>query len=106
MSFVQKAGTLEAIITMLEGHPSYPRKAEWSVNALKAKLAELQKHNIAVSEAQGLLAKARGEAKRLAFDRKTGIVGIARMTKRYIKLILGGKADLYRSISKIKFRNH
>jgi len=105
LSFVQKVGTLEAIINLLDGHPAYPTDAEWSVDALKVRLAELQQHNITVGETRGLLTQARTKAKGLVFNRRTGILGIARMTKRYLRLILGANADLYKSISRIKFKS-
>lgn len=104
LGFAQKAATLEAIITMLDGHPNYPTEAEWSVSALRITLAEMQQHSIAVAEKLGVLTKARAEVKQLVFDRKNGILGLVRKTKRYLRLTLGRKADLYRSISKIKFR--
>ena len=105
LSYDNKVVTLESIIKFLEGHPSYnPTEPEFTVAGLKEKLAMLNAHNAAINDAKSHLVSARGDAKKMIFDRKTGVCGRARMVKRYLRTILGTETELYRSISKVKFK--
>jgi hypothetical protein len=105
LSYDSKVVTLEAIISYLEHHPAYnPTEQAFTIEGLKATLAELKAHNTEVMDAKSMLTKVRGKAKETIFDQKTGICGRARMVKKYLRTILGQRADLYRSISKVKFK--
>lgn len=105
LSFDNKVVTLQSIIKFLEKQPSYnPKEAEFSIEGLKEKLAALEAHTAAVNDAKSELISARGESKKLIFDRKTGVFGRARMAKRYLRTILGSQSELYRSISKVRFK--
>ena len=106
LSYDNKVVTLESIIKFLEEHPSYsPMEPEFSIAGLKEKLAALHAHNAAVTTAKAELTQIREKAKELIFDRKIGVRGRAKMAKRYLRTILGTKSDLYKSISKVKFKN-
>jgi hypothetical protein len=106
LSFDNQAVTLESIIRFLEDKPLYnPTEPQFTIEGLKAKLAELQACNTAINDAKSELTNIRAMARKMIFDRKSGVYGKARMTKRYLKAILGRDADLYKSISKVKFKN-
>jgi len=105
LSFDSKVVTLESIIRYLEEKPSYnPTETEFTIEGLKEKLASLYAHNEAVRDARSRLINMREGAKRTIFDRRTGVFGRARMTKRYLKVVLGTDTDLYKAIDKVKFR--
>jgi hypothetical protein len=105
LSYDSKVVTLESLIKFLEERPAYnPTEPFFSIESLKEKLAELSTHNTAIINAKSELIRVRGEAKKLIFDRTSGIFGKARMTKRYLRTILGRNDELYKSISKVKFK--
>jgi hypothetical protein len=105
LSFDNKVVILESIIKFLEEHASYnPTEPEFSIAGLKEKLATLKAHNLRIIDAKSELVNSRGKAKEVVFDRRTGIFGRSRMVKKYLRTILGPKAELYKSISKIRFK--
>lgn len=105
LSFDNKVITLESIIKFLEAHPSYnPTEPEFTIAGLKEKLATLNAHNTAINDAKSELVRSRVQAKKMIFDRQTGIAGKARMTKRYLRTILGANTEMYKSINRIKFK--
>jgi len=106
LSFDNKVVTLESIIKYLEEQGSYnPTEPEFAVKGLKEKLAQLNAHNTAIIGAKSELVSLRGEAKKLIFDQETGVFGRARLTQKYLRAILGVNTELYKSISKVKFKN-
>ncbi|HYG04197.1 MAG TPA: hypothetical protein VD927_17240 [Chryseosolibacter sp.] len=106
LSFDNKVVTLESIIRFLEDKPAYnPTESEFSIDGLKETLSGLQAHNTAVIEAKFALSNIRGQAKAMIFGRQTGVFGKTRMTKVYLKTILGRDTDLYRSINNVKLKS-
>jgi hypothetical protein len=105
LSYDGKVMTMESIISFLEQRPVYkPTETEFTIGGLKAKLEELNSHNAIINDAKSKLTRARQTANQMSFDRKTGIHGRARMAKKYLRTILGSNAELYKSISKVKFK--
>lgn len=105
LSYDNKVVTLESIIKFLEVHPSYnPAEPEFTIAGLKEKLAALHAHNTAINDAKSELIRSRVQAKKMIFDHQTGITGKARMTKKYLRTILGANTEMYKSISRIKFK--
>lgn len=105
LSYDSKVVTLESIISYLENHPTYnPTEPEFTVEGLKTKLEELSTLTANVNDAKSNLTKARAMANITIFDHKTGIYGRARMTKKYLRTILGPRAELHRAISKVRFK--
>jgi hypothetical protein len=106
LSFDNKVVNMEAMIQFLEDHPAYrPTEWEFSADGLKQKLAMLTDANTLANQARSALTGSRAKAKKLVFDRSTGIYGRARMAKKYLRVALGSDADLYKAVKKIKFKN-
>jgi hypothetical protein len=105
LSYDNKVVTLESIIEFLQEHPSYnPTECEFTLAGLKNKLEDLNAHNQRIIDAKSELVDSRGKARKIIFDRKSGIFGKSRMVKKYLRTILGPDAELYKSVSKIRFK--
>lgn len=105
LSYEIKVSTLESVIALLEGNPGYcPTSEDLTLEALKGRVQVLKDSNSSIIRAQAHLRAARTRVKEVVFDRESGIHGKARMTKRYLRSILGADNDLYRSVSRIRFK--
>jgi hypothetical protein len=105
LSFDNKVVIFESMIRFLEEHPLYhPNEAQFTIEGLKERLESLKALNSAINEAKSQLTNVRAQAKGVIFNKKNGVFGRARMTRQYLKAVLGGDNDLYKSISKVKFK--
>lgn len=105
LSYDNKVVILESIVKFLEDKASYnPTEPAYTIEGLKDRLATLQAHNEAVAKSRSTLVSVRSQAKSMIFDRKAGMFGKATMMKKYLKTIVDQHTDLYRSISKVKFK--
>jgi hypothetical protein len=93
LSFADKASNFLSLAKTLQALPAYTsNEPELKVPALIAKAAVLQQLNRKVYEAKIAMSAARLQRDRLFYRQNTGVVDVAKASKRYIKAVFGTRS--------------
>lgn len=104
MSYDNRLDNFDKLIRHLNSIPQYvPNETDLSIEGLSAIYADLKSKNSDVISALVIISNARIARNEILYNKKTGMVSIAKNVKNYIKSIFGATSPQYKQISSITF---
>ncbi len=105
LDFDSRVDNFEGLVKVVSLEPSYlPNEADLQLSSLTTFAANLREINTAVLNAQVTVSNARAMRNRLLYE-SSGIHGLARVVKRYVKGVFGFQSVAYNQIRSLRFTN-
>jgi hypothetical protein len=106
LGFGSKLQTLAEVIQFLEGEATYnPKEPQFTIEGLKDKVEELHAHNAKVNQAKTALKLAKAFQHESIFNKMSGLCGIGRRVKRYLRGVFKLNSAQYKEVQTIKFKS-
>lgn len=94
------------LVKTVAAEPDYqPESTDLKVSALNGKVYELINNNSKLIQVWSSLMEARKKRDEVLYDKKTGLVSIAKAAKQKVKAIFGATSTEYQQIAHIRFTN-
>lgn len=105
LDFDSRTDNFEGLVKVVSMEPLYqPNEADLQVSSLLAYVAHLRGLNTAVMNAQVEVSNARASRNKMLYE-SSGIHGLAKAVKRYVKGVFGFQSVAYNQIRSLKFSN-
>ena len=102
--FGSVAQHFQLLVNTVAAEPLYqPEATDLTVNALDGKVQELRTNNSKLIQAWSALNEARKKRNEVLYQEKTGLVSIAKATKKKVKAIFGATSKEYQEVAHIRF---
>ncbi len=99
-SFNQQVEHLKALVTVLEGEPSYvPNEVDLKVSTLKNLISQQDSANEQVAIVYTALSNARLMRDRVLYGEETGLYNISLDIKKYVKAVFGASSPEYKQVT-------